>query len=172
MKNNHKLIMENWRKYLTENLVVAESEDEVEQLEESIKSVLASFLMFMSTINPARAIDIDVNGHRSDVKVMAQKLQQDGSMEAAQIAQKIAAKLKKGDGDLDGNDILDASELGLNFDEAEFAEKLIKQPDSPDKPKAEKEFDVRDAVKKGNQRASDAASDKLGIPRDATGTGT
>ena len=37
---------------------------------------------------------------------------------------------------------------------------------------AEKEVDIQGAVKAANQRASDEASDKLGIPRDFTGTGS
>ena len=162
MKNDHKLIMENWRKFTSEE----------EQLDEGFKEVFMSLLMGISAMGGvARAMDVDINGVQQPVKVMAQKLKADGSPEAASIAKKLTDALKN-KGDLDGNDTLDVNELGLDFDETELAQKLAQQPAAEKEAPAEKEVDIQKAVKKANQGASDRASDKLGIPRDFTGTGS
>ena len=164
MKNDHKLIMENWRKFT--------SEEEQGQLDEGIKEFLLGTVMMLA---PGMANALTVDGH--NIPEVSQQLQADGSEVAKQIASKIAQNLKqknaegKIQADLDGDLNLDVSELGLDFQETEAFNKIMNQP-SADKPSPEKEMDIQGAVKKANQRASDAASDKLGIPRDFTGTGS
>tara|TARA_B100000123_G_scaffold270991_1_gene249870 strand:- start:1849 stop:2325 length:477 start_codon:yes stop_codon:yes gene_type:complete len=157
-----KLIMENWRKFASEE----------EQLDEGFKEVFTSLLMGLSAMGGvARAMDVDINGVQVPVKVMAQKLKADGSPEAASIAKKLTYALKN-KGDLDGNKKLDVSEIGLDLPETDLAQKLAQQPAAEEEAPAEEEVDIQGAVKAANQGASDRASDKLGIPRDYTGTGT
>ena len=164
MKNDHKLIMENWRKFT--------SEEEQEQLDEGVKEFLLGAAMMLA---PGLANALTVDGH--ELKTVSTQLQADGSEEAKEIANKIVDALKKKNdegkptADIDNDNDLNISELGLDFNQSQAFDKIMDQSPSA-KPSPEKQFDVAGAVKKANQKTSDKFSDKLGVPRDYTGTGT
>ena len=168
MKNDHKLIMENWRKFT--------SEEEQEQLDEGIKEFLLGAAMMLA---PGLANALTVDGHSlKDVSTQLQQAHEDGNPHAEELARTLADALKNKDKDgkpkidLDGDgDIGDELKQKVGYDAGEAFDDIMNKS-SADKPSPKKGFDVEGAVKKANQKASDAASDKLGIPRDFTGTGS
>jgi len=109
---------------------VIKKQNEQEQLDEGIKElVLGAAMMFAPSM--ANALTIDVYGSKAEIHQVADRLQADGSPEAAQIATKIKDALSK---DYDGSDTLDVSEMSLYPEEADYLKNIIDTPEPAPSP--------------------------------------